>query len=366
MLTATTAPLVSAAATSPIVPLTEPMLRGTKSAYSVRRIPRSAMKTLVTEQAQPRSGDLVLAEIVRLGQHRRIELANGRRAHLHPGDRVVLAYGNRYAPDQFEAYVPEDLGPCHMVAAGGIAARQHSRHRGIRDATGIRPLGLVAGEDGQPLNLADWGLAPRQFGRGPVTLAVLGTAMNAGKTTSAAGLIRGLRRAGLRVGAAKVTGTGAGGDVWLMQDSGAEPVLDFTDAGYPSTFGLALGSLQGIVATLSGHLVEAGAEVIVLEVADGLLQPETAALLSCDWFRRQVDGVVFAAGDALGAKAGVEVLLQHRFAVLAVSGSLTASPLAMAEARRVVPCPVLSIQELGGAAVLERLGLVAKPKVLAG
>ena len=43
-------------------------------------------------------------------------------------------------------------------------------------------------------------------------LIVAGTAMNAGKTTAAARLIKGLQRAGLRVGAAKVTGTGAGGD----------------------------------------------------------------------------------------------------------------------------------------------------------
>jgi len=343
-----------------IVPLTAAMLASGKSAYSTRRIPRSAMKTLITGERQPRSGDLVLAEIVRLGQHRRIELASGRRAHLHPGDRVILAYGNRYAPDQFEAYVPDDLGPCHMVAAGGIAARQHSKHSAVKDATEIRPLGLLGNEDGQPLNLADWCLPEREFGNRPLTLAVLGTSMNAGKTTTAAHLIRGLRRAWLRVGAAKITGTGAGGDVWLMQDSGAEPVFDFTDAGHASTFGLAPQALRRIAATLTGHLAEAGTEVIVLEIADGLLQQETAALLSCDWFRNRVDGILFAAGDALGAKAGVELLQQHRLPVLAVSGALTASPLTTAEARRVLPCPVLSKQELGAADVLERLGLASE------
>ena len=60
--------------------------------------------------------------------------------------------------------------------------------------------------------------------------------MNSGKTTTAAHLIKGLVQAGLKVGAAKLTGTGAVGDIWLMQDAGANLVLDFTDTGFPSTY----------------------------------------------------------------------------------------------------------------------------------
>ncbi len=55
--------------------------------------------------------------------------------------------------------------------------------------------------------------------------------MNAGKTTTAASLIKGVTAYGMKVGAAKITGTGAGGDFWFMIDSGTEPVLDFVDAG---------------------------------------------------------------------------------------------------------------------------------------
>ncbi len=344
------------------VPLTPANLRGAKAAYSVRRVPKHHMQTLLLGELQPRSGDLVLAEIVRLGQHRRIELGNGRRAWLHPGDRVILCYGNRYAPDQFEAYVPDSLCPCQMVAAGGIAALQHCKHEAVKDATDILPLGLIGDGQGRPLNLADWALPPKDPATRPLTLAVLGTAMNAGKTTTAAHLIRGLSRAGLKVGAAKITGTGAGGDVWLMQDSGAEPVLDFTDAGFASTFGLPPQTLERIGATLCAHLIEAGAEVLVLEIADGLLQQETAALLDSAWFRNQVDGILFAAADALGAKAGTELLQQRHLPLLAVSGALTASPLATAEAARVVPCPVVGKADLTCEAVLEVLGLAQSPQ----
>jgi hypothetical protein len=54
----------------------------------------------------------VLAEVTRIGQHKGIELASGRKAALYCGDEVLLAYGGRYAPDQFDALVLAD--PCHL------------------------------------------------------------------------------------------------------------------------------------------------------------------------------------------------------------------------------------------------------------
>ena len=54
--------------------------------------------------------------------------------------------------------------------------------------------------------------------------------MNSGKTTTVAAITHGLTAAGLRVGAMKVTGTGAGGDPFLFADAGAAEVLDFTSA----------------------------------------------------------------------------------------------------------------------------------------
>src|SRR2546430_9351468 len=47
-------------------------------------------------------------------------------------------------------------------------------------------------------------------------------------------LVVGLRRRRLRVGAAKVTGTGAGGDPWLLTDAGASLVLDFNHGSPPA------------------------------------------------------------------------------------------------------------------------------------
>jgi hypothetical protein len=274
--------------------------------YVTRRVPRS-LAGLVLGEAAPQPGDLVLATVESLGQHTRLHLPDGRRRQLFLGDAVVLAYGNRYAPRQFEAVVPDELAACHLVAAGGVAARVLSRHERMRAPTEVRPVGLLAGPSGRPLNLSDFALPSREEppAQRPLTLAVVGASMDAGKTTTAAYLAHGLARAGRRVGFAKATGTGAGGDPWLLRDAGADPVLDFTDSGYSSTHLVSLAELERIATTLVCELASAQVDVILLEVADGLFQHETAALLRSLRFRALTDGCLFAAGDAMAAAGGV-------------------------------------------------------------
>ncbi|MGC5629294.1 DUF1611 domain-containing protein [Georgenia sp. Z1344] len=313
------------------------LVASAKWAYTTRRIDLDRGAQLITDPTTaPRIGDVVLARITAVGQHKRIELQTGRRATLYPGDVVGLCYGSRYAPDQFLAEIPADIGPCHMAAAGGIAAQVELAHSAMGAATAIEPIGLLADSEGRRLNLRDAAIAPvspLSSHRAP-TIAVVGSSMNAGKTTTAAELVRGLRAAGLRVGAAKVTGTGAGGDVWLFTDSGADVVYDFTAAGAPSTFGLDDETIREIFRTLTTQLAVDRTDVNVIEVADGLYHEETAALITHELFRDQVDGVVFAARDALGAVAGVDWLADAGLPLLAVSGVLTASPLAMRELER--------------------------------
>jgi len=317
-------------------------------AFTTRRVDRTAIAGLISGDARPMPGDLVLARVVRLGQHTGLQLCSGRRAKLFPGDMIVVACGNRYAPSQYEALVPEKLGPADLVAGGGIAARALNRHSRIKAATRIHIEGILADAKGKPINLADWALPEPSSSpdSNPVIYAVAGTTMNAGKTTSAAHLIKGLASAGLRVGAAKVTGTGAGGDLWMMLDAGAEHALDFTDAGFASTYMTDTDDLVRIFRHLTDHLAVQGMDAIVVEIADGLLQRETAALLQTDEFRRSVHAMLFAAGDAMGAVQGVEWLQAHGLPVFATCGLLTTAPLAAREARQHTHLPSVSIKKL--------------------
>ncbi|MGH2570567.1 MAG: DUF1611 domain-containing protein [bacterium] len=294
-------------------------------------------------------GDLVLARVDGLGHHRELQLASGRRKTLFEGDEIVVAYGNRYAPNQFEAVVPDTIGPCQLVAGGGVAAKAVSWHsRIMKGPTQITPIGLLAGATGARANLRDYAVqsVPRMGLPDATIVAVVGTSMDSGKTQTAAFVVRGLTRAGIRAGFAKVTGTGAGGDTWLLRDAGADPVLDFTDAGHVSTYLLPEAEVERTFVTLVAHLAASGVDAIVLEIADGLFQRETAALLRSPVFHELVGGVLFAAQDSLGAAAGASWLRGESVPVVGLSGVLTAAPLQREEAAGATGLPLYSREEL--------------------
>lgn len=331
-------------------------LAGMRRSFSCRRVDLPDEISLLRRNVVPKSGDLVVAKVTSIGHHGRLELPEGRRAHLHVGDKIVVSYGHRYAPDQFEAEVPADMGECHLVAAGGIASRLISKHARIKDPTKLKPLGMIANADQRVLNLRDWKIDGQPIPKPlPPVLVVAGTSMNSGKTTAAVRLIKGLQRAGKRVGAAKVTGTGAGGDYWQMKDAGAVEVVDFTDAGYASTYLLGPQETEKVFLRLISHLGRVGLDAIVVEVADGILQSETAELLSAPGFAFYCDRVIFTASDAMGAVAGTQWLHARGLDVCAVSGLLSSSPLAVREAAAATGLPVLSRRALSDAATVEAL-----------
>lgn len=331
------------------VPLTRCDLQNAKCAFTTRRVPQDAMQTLINGPIRPRTGDLVLARVDRIRYQRRIELVNGRKANLAEGDLIIVAYGDRYATDQFEAEVPNDLGPTNLVAVGGVAGKMLSKNSGIKSATHIMPLGLIGDADGKPLNLHDFRVElerPFEDSERPRTICVLGTSMNSGKTTTNLSMVQGLVRAGYRVGVAKITGTGSGGDFWQMVDAGATATVDFTDAGFSATYKLAIADLEAIAIELVTHLSQQRLDVILIEVADGLYQEQNLKLLDTETFQSIVDGIFFAAGDAMGAGLGIGRAEMFGYQVIGLSGKLTASELLIREAEALAPVPVYRKEQL--------------------
>jgi hypothetical protein len=331
-------------------------------AYSTRRARAEAMLALRRDLA-PRSGDLVLARVTKLGQHFRLHLPNGRLKSLWPGDEIVVAYADRYAPSQFEAHVPTDLGPCHLAAAGGIAAWVVASNAKLtKRPTELEPIGLICSDpEGGALNLADFALEPLPAApRRMTTLAVVGSAMDSGKTSALAHLAKGMSRLGVRVGYAKLTGTAAGGDPWLLVDAGADPVLDFTDLGFASTSRVATPTLEHVCEQLVIRLERAGSEVALLEIADGLFQPETAALLESPRVRALIDGALYASVDALGAAHGASLIRARGHRLLGLTGMLAAAPLLVREAQAATDLLVYDRTDLADASVAAKLLAAAR------
>lgn len=326
-----------------------------KRSFTTRRVTPAVMNTLILGTVRPAVGDLVLARVDLLGKHRRIELTDGRRAHLFPGDEIVVCFANRYAPDQYEAVIGDDLSGCHLVAAGGIAARELARHDRMNEPTRITPIGLVGDREGRRLNVRDFAIARASAATEMTAILSVGTSMNAGKTLTATSLLHSLARAGYRVAGIKATGTGAGGDLWIMRDAGAHHVTDFTDAGFASTFLAPIDDLEAATVDLIADAAAAGCDVAVVEIADGLQQLETAALMRSARIRSATSGVLFSAYDSMGAIYGVDSLRAAGHEVLALSGRLSQSPLSVREAQTATGLRVYTPGELQEGALLGRI-----------
>ena len=287
-------------------------------------------------------GGLVLARVTKLGRHGDLEAPRGRRLTLFPGDVFVGALGDRYATAQFEGAAVVTGGVGHVVSIGGVVGQVASMNSSSPPPTTIEFLGRLADDDGRPLNMRRFQALPLETheSRTATTILSLGAGMDSGKTTTAAHMIRSLTQAGHVVAAAKLTGTACGKDANLLYDAGAVAVFDFTHAGWPSTANLSLGELMSIAGRVRTALAAHEPEFVILEIADGVVQRETAMMLADPDFRDSIDAVMFSGRGALSCEAGVHRLSALGYSVLATAGPVANSRLGAAEAEYCceVPC----------------------------
>jgi len=167
--------------------------------------------------------------------------------------------------------------------------------------------------------------------------------MNSGKSMTAAAACWAPNAMGHVVRGSKVTATASLKDILLMEDSGARPVADFTYLGHPSTYLLPEDELLQVFDYLDLKYANDPRNYWVVEIADGILQRETAMLLAADRVRSRIHRLVFCAGDAFGAIGGLRVL-QDRFGLTpdAISGVCSSSPLSVRELREFTDVPVFN------------------------
>lgn len=336
-------------ASTGVAPMRYPRaLRETRLAFTARRADPAAFAAIAAGgRIRPRAGDLVLVRIDRVGETARIDLACGRTSALFPGDELIVAYGDHYRADQFEAYVPGNLSACHLVAAGGVAAIVATGHDRAGIPTAITPLGLITDANGAVLNLQDFSLpAAEPRGALPTVIACASATGASDRDRAAAHLVRGLCEAGRCVGALRVTGTTSGEEAWVLHDAGAEVVMDFSDGGHASTFAQENVPLESAWLTLLAHLQRHPLDAIVADFGSALRLADTEALVRSPAFAGIVDGVVLAVADTLTATAGVRYVESAGASVIALTGPMTASPLAMRECTLAMRLPCLRPDEL--------------------
>lgn len=325
--------------TTPTLPLPSSLLVPS-ALYTVT--PELAASYSTGVDVAPVVGDVFFVEVDRVGQHVELESRHGRlHPVLVPGYRCLVVFGNRYATDAYEARVPTE--PCEfvdLVARSGVAGVvSETAYARVGMPTRLRVLGRVLDPDDQPLNTIDHGVVnPRRsttsFPRARMIL-IVGTAMNAGKSTTAVAIGRALVAAGCTVKASKVTGTASLKEILNMADIGAAVVSDFTYLGYPSTYLLPKRTVVSIFNRLDRRYANNPDHYWIVEVADGVMQRETAMLLSSSDVRDRIDRLVLCAGDACSALGAIgELKERYGLAPDLISGIVGSSPLGRAELAR--------------------------------
>ena len=340
-----------------------------KKAIICKDVTKYNINRLNNRTYQPKEGDVAIFRVLSIGKHKAIQGDTGKNYYIFPGDLIMATFGNRYASNQFEGYVPEGYQEeYHLLGQGGVVGTMTSMHAKMQQhgVTTLKLVGYATSKGSQVIN-TQWMMEDRvtfepNRHRNYKLILSLGASMDSGKTTSAAYLCRGLRNAGNQVAYIKLTGTVFSKDKRMVRDCGAHVAVDFSNLGFPSTYMYEQQEILDIFEGLTRKVEKSNPDYVVVEIADGLLQRETNMLLKNPAFRSCVDDVLLSCGDSLSVLSGLEILSSMGLQPFAISGLLNVAPLMVDEVRKNVSLPVLSLDDLMSKKV-ERHMQVRRPKI---
>lgn len=321
-----------------------------KSSFACSSVTNYQLNADIIASYTPKAGDVGIFRVIDPCDSYLAD-RNGINRHIFEDDFVMLAFGNRYATNQIEGYVPDSPMPYyHLLARGGVVGVLKSFNATMRAEPAVLELVAYAmNESGEVYNNINHAAIPPFHANSIDSKIVLsiGSSMDSGKTTTAAYLCGGLAKAGHTTAYIKLTGTAFPKDARSVEDRGAHFTCDFTHFGYPSTYltpHQELLDLYGALVQVAKESVQP--EFIVIEIADGILQRETAALLQDAHFMQTIYGVIYSSGDSLGAISSLQMLADWNIYPFALAGLFTASPLLIEEVKPLVQVPILTLEEL--------------------
>ena len=254
------------------------------------------------------TGDYVVCEVVgRPGPLYQVELPDGRMCQVFDGDLIVGAFGQRAATLEGAGdwkSIGED-GELHAMTSAGLFGKATSVSPLLPPLMQLSYKGHVVRQD----KITMGQFCPRQdlSPLGMPVVLLIGTSMSSGKTTSGRVIVHELKRQGLKVTAAKLTGAARYRDVLSLGDAGADSIFDFVDVGLPSTvcepeeYKIALQQLLSRIAQTDADVLVAEAGASPLEpyngsVAMSVLEENIRMLVLCASDPYAVMGVQHAFG----------------------------------------------------------------------
>ncbi len=276
-------------------------------------------KFKLIENGVCRKGDVVLAKLLSAQKKPRNYLKkNRKKVKVRKGNVFMGCISDRYAPKILRAIIPKRLkkgDTLNLLESAGAIGIVKSARPGYTKRE-IEFLGFVS-SNGKKINIVDYSIKVKKVKISPKIIVVVGVVENSGKTLTIAGLTEGLVKRGYKVCVGKLTGIGDDTDVILSKSKGAKKVLSIIDAGWPSSVGLSKKELDEVFIKIYSNLAEVNPDFIILEIADGITQRESAMLMKSKLLTKYKPCYILSVKDPVGAYGG-KILMKKKFGVTPV------------------------------------------------
>ncbi|MEK7544472.1 MAG: hypothetical protein AAB557_06465 [Patescibacteria group bacterium] len=277
----------------------------------------------------PQEGLIILVEALDdAGKNNVLEFATGRLGKLVKGDVVPAVLGKRRALKEFAGDVPQTLKPgdelywlCESGLVGEII--------GVNERWGLPMKVKVLGSlvnDGKTINMKNFGIPwKNEVEKSAPIVAVLATCMDSGKTSLICKLADYFHDKDLTIAGAKLTGVAFMQDPFKMKDAGISTVMDFVDAGLPSTCGTpgdAIGAACGMITEIN----KTNPDLILAEFGDGIIgEYNVASIITHPSFKKHIVMTVVAANDLVSAWGAQQKMKEYGIPIDVFTGPVVNS-----------------------------------------
>lgn len=249
------------------------------------------------ERSQWSHGDYVAARVVGIPSSLyQIEIPNGRIVSMMVGDRIIGAFGKRAATlegvGDWEAI--GDDGRMEALTSAGLIGKATSVSLLVPKLMELEYEGHVY-SGGVPKRMRDYVVPVQETTFNAPVILMVGTSMSAGKTTAGRVIIHELKHMGRRVVGTKLTGAARYRDILSYSDAGAAAILDFVDAGLPSTV-VPEARFREAMKYMLSRLAAEQPEVVVAEAGASPLEPYNGDMC-IKALRKHIAFVVLCAWD---------------------------------------------------------------------
>lgn len=266
----------------------------------------------ISNEIKSESGSILAVKVINANtNYNNLETDSGRMlATLFQGDIIPVALGNRNAARGMCGVVPNSLrvgDRIEILNIAGVAGNCIDYNPSIGEPVRAIVLGSILDKNQKPMNLNQYdNLLDKstEFKCKIPLITVIGTGMDAGKTTIGMQIVQMLSSMGKKISIAKLTGVAALRDVCKMLDCGGNEGLSFLDAGLSSTCiddkQLVVKSAKRVINTLCNS--ESKPDFLFIELGDGLYgKYGVKNILSDKEINPAIKLVIICANDIPGA-----------------------------------------------------------------